>query len=311
MSESIVLGVDLGGTKIEAVVLRLRADGAFDELDRERTDTLAAEGYDRVLEQCSSLIARVESRHSKSALRVGVAMPGGVRRSDGTVKNSNATCLNGRPFRQDLCSRLQRSIAFDNDANCFALAETLLGAGRAHRDGLVFGVIMGTGVGGGLVAHGRIWSGVHGIAGEWGHHPVHEGPEAIECYCGHRGCLERYASGPALEAHYLRLAGLSKSPREVIAARATDPHAERAVQSMLWAFGRGLATLVDVLDPSCIVLGGGLSNSDCLCSEGVAIARSLVFNDEWLTPVVRHELGDSAGVFGAAMLAAQRQSAER
>lgn len=305
MSDSLVLGVDLGGTKIEAVVLRLRDDGGFDELDRERTDTRASEGYDAVLAQCHTLIERVEARHSKSPLRVGVAMPGGVRRSDGTIKNSNATCLNGRPFRQDLCRQLRRTISFDNDANCFALAETLLGAARPYRDGVVFGVIVGTGVGGGVVLHGRIWSGLHGIAGEWGHHPVHDGLDALECYCGHRGCLERYASGPALEAHYRRLTGDSKSSREIIACRDRDPRAEAATRSMLWAFGRALATLVDVLDPSCVVLGGGLSNSDCLYTEGVEVARSLVFNDEWLTPVVRHELGDAAGVFGAAMLAAQ------
>ncbi len=308
MTDSLVLGVDLGGTKIEAVVLRLRDDDrAFDELSRERCDTLAHEGYEAVLSQCSSLIERVESRTSATPLRVGVAMPGGVRRSDGAVKNSNATCLNGKPFRQQLSSRLSRPVAFDNDANCFALAETLLGAGRAHRDGVVFGVIMGTGVGGGLVLRGRLWPGLHGIAGEWGHHPVRTGPDALECYCGQRGCLERYASGPALEQHYERLARRHASAKEII-ARATareDPHASAALDALVWAFGRGLATLVDVLDPSCIVLGGGLSHCDALYTDGVAAARSMVFNDEWLTPVVRNELGDSAGVYGAAMLAAQ------
>lgn len=302
MSERVVLGVDLGGTKIEAVILRVRPDGAFDELDRERCDTLADHGYERVLDQCASLIERIEKRHTNSKLPVGVAMPGGVRRSDGTIKNANATCLNGRPFRQDLCRRLQREARFDNDANCFALAEALLGAARAHREGVVFGVIMGTGVGGGLIVHGRPWSGLHGIAGEWGHHPVHTDPAARECYCGQRGCLEAYASGPALERHYLALTGRRLAARAIIAARAVDPAAESCVQSLSSAFGRALATLVDIVDPSCIVLGGGLSSVECLYTEGVALARAQVFNDEWLTPVVRNELGDSAGVFGAAML---------
>lgn len=302
MSERLVLGVDLGGTKIEAVVLRARDDGAFDELDRARCDTLASEGYERVLDQCATLVERLENKHTNSSLPVGVAMPGGVRRSDGTIKNANAICLNGRPFRQDLCRRLRRDVRFDNDANCFALAEALLGAGRPYRDGVLFGVIVGTGVGGGLIVHGRPWSGLHGIAGEWGHHPVHTGPTARECYCGQRGCLEAYASGPALERHYFALRGERRGSREIIALRGHDAAAEECVQSLLHAFARAIATLVDIVDPSCIVLGGGLSNVDCLYDEGVALARSMVFNDEWLTPVVRNELGDAAGVFGAAML---------
>ncbi len=298
----LLIGVDLGGTKIEAVVLRVEDDDTFAELDRERCDTLAHEGYERVLSQCASLIERVERRHSQTPLRVGVAMPGGVRRSDGTIKNSNATCLNGKPFRQQLSSVLQREIAFDNDANCFALAETLLGAARPYRDGVVFGVIVGTGVGGGVVLHGRVWSGLHGIAGEWGHHPIDTGPDALVCYCGQRGCLERYASGPALERAYNFRTNTSKSSREIIASRTADPDAARCVRALTDAFGRALATLVDVLDPSCIVLGGGLSALDSLYTDAVSRARELVFNDEWLTPVVRNELGDSAGVFGAAML---------
>lgn len=302
--DEIVVGVDLGGTKIEAVVVHVRPDGDFDVLARDRTDTRASEGYDAVLESAATVIARVEASAGVRKRPIGVGMPGGVRRSDGAVKNSNATCLNGRPFREDLRAKLRRAIAFENDANCFALAEATLGAARAYRDGVVFGVIMGTGVGGGVVLHGRPWPGLHGIAGEWGHHPVRFGDDAEGCYCGQRGCLERYASGPALEARYAKLSGQRRSAAEIAGLHETDPHARAALSSVCEAFGRGLATLVDVLDPSCVVLGGGLSNVELLYTEGVAAARAQVFNDELLTPVVKNALGDSAGVLGAAMLVA-------
>lgn len=304
MSETIVTGVDLGGTKIEAVVVLVRSDSEFDVLAKDRVDTRAAEGYDAVLESAATVITHVEAMAGVGRRPVGVGMPGGVRRSDGAVKNSNATCLNGRPFREDLRARLTREISFENDANCFALAEATLGAARSYRDGIVFGVIMGTGVGGGLVVRGRPWSGLHGIAGEWGHHPVRFGDDAAGCYCGQRGCLERYASGPALESHYARLAGVRASAAEIAARFAHDVHAREALTSLCNAFGRGLATIVDVLDPSCVVLGGGLSNVELLYTEGVAAARAQVFNDELITPVVKNALGDSAGVLGAAMLAA-------
>jgi fructokinase len=218
------------------------------------------------------------------------------------VKNSNTLCLNGRPFRADLVRRLGRPVAFDNDANCFALAETLLGAAVPYREGVVFGVILGTGVGGGVVIHGRVWGGAQGIAGEWGHHPVRFGDGRV-CYCGQQGCLELYASGPAVEEDYARRAGARLPLAEIAARRAHDPHAQAAVEGLLEAFGRGLATVIDVLDPSAVVLGGGVSNLDVLYSEGVARVRRYVFNDELVTPVLRHALGDSAGVLGAAMLA--------
>ncbi len=303
MSESLLLGVDLGGTKIEAVVVRVTNDNDFTVIARERTDTRANEGYEAVLDSAASIITRVERSANVGDLAVGVGMPGGVRRSDGAVKNSNATCLNGRPFRAELQARLSRKIAFDNDANCFALAEATLGAARAYRDGVVFGVIVGTGVGGGVVFNGRLWPGLHGIAGEWGHHPVRFGDDAAPCYCGQRGCLERYASGPALEAHYASLSGERRSASEIAARRDSDPAARAALSTLCDAFGRGLATLIDVLDPSCVVLGGGLSNIDLLYTDGVAAARAQVFNDELLTPVLKNALGDSAGVLGAAMLA--------
>ncbi|HLV64509.1 MAG TPA: ROK family protein [Polyangiaceae bacterium] len=327
MPEVVSLGVDLGGTKIEAAVLRRWNEGAderFEVLVRRRVPTGAEGGYEAVLEATLALIRGVAADIGRrpEALPTGLGMPGSITRREGLVKNSNTVCLNGRPFRQDLGNALGGRVEFENDANCFALAEARLGAGRAYRDGIVFGVILGTGVGGGIVVNGRVWGGLQGIAGEWGHHAV--GPwrsadrasEAADgrelglglaergpCYCGKTGCLELYASGPAVERDYLRRTGRHARLPEIAARRANDPDAARALDEMLEALGRGLATLIDILDPTAIVLGGGVSNLDFLYTEGVERVRRLVFNDELLTPIVRHELGDSAGVLGAALLA--------
>jgi fructokinase len=302
-TERIAIGVDLGGTKIEAVVLRAHP---LEELARRRVATLRDEGYDAVLARTVDLVRAValDAGTDVERMPVGVGMPGGVRRRDGLVKNSNSVCLNGRPFRDDLARALGRGIAFDNDANCFALAETELGAARAHRDGVVFGVIMGTGVGGGVVVRGRVWSGAQGIAGEWGHHGVWSGvPDARACWCGQRGCLEAYASGPAVENDYARRSGSRLSLVEIAVRREADPHARIAIDTLLDSVARGLANVIDVLDPSAVVLGGGVSNLDLLYDEGAARVARLVFNDELTTPIVRHSLGDSAGVYGAALLA--------
>jgi fructokinase len=199
---------------------------------------------------------------------------------------------------------------FDNDANCFALAEAWLGAAAPFRDGVVFGVIMGTGVGGGLVLGGRPWSGAQGIAGEWGHHAVWGGAaDARACYCGQRGCLERYIAGPALEEAYQARSGARLSMPELAARRGDDVHAAAVIEALLETFGRALANVIDILDPAVVVLGGGLSNLDLLYDEGRARVEKCVFNDELRTPIVRHALGDSAGVLGAALLAFDAQPA--
>jgi fructokinase len=218
------------------------------------------------------------------------------------VKNCNAVCLNGRPFRADLAARLGRHVAFDNDANCFALAETVLGAASAHREGVVFGVILGTGVGGGVVVDGKVWQGAQGIAGEWGHHRLVSGPDARPCYCGERGCLERYLCGPVEEAYAAR-AGARLGLAEIARRRGEDANAAAAMAEMLDAFGRGLANVIDVLDPSAVVLGGGVSNLSLFYDEGRAAVEGYVFNDELVTPILKNALGDSAGVLGAALIA--------
>jgi len=322
MAELISLGVDFGGTKIEAAVIARQAggeDAAFRVLAKRRVPTDRDRGYEAVLESTLSLVRETakEAGLGLATLPVGVGMPGSVTRRDGLVKNSNTLCLNGRPFRQDIERALSTRVQFENDANCFALAEACLGAGRKYTDGVVFGVILGTGVGGGLILRGRPWAGIQGLGGEWGHHavgpwrrPDDEGPalsgagvsERPRCSCGKYGCLELYASGGGIEREYQRRSGEARRLPELLERRAIDEHARVIVDDFLEAFGRGLANVIDILDPSAVVLGGGVSNLDILYEEGRARVAKYVFNDELETPILRHELGDSAGVIGAALL---------
>jgi fructokinase len=327
MTEALSLGVDLGGTKTEAALIRRGGssnhEGEFEVLWRERIPTPGSQGYQAVLSSTVQLITRGarQAGRALSELPIGIGMPGAVTRREGLVKNSNTVCLNGLPFREDVSRELRAPVAFENDANCFALAEARLGAAKAQRDGIVFGVILGTGVGGGVVVSGKVWQGQQHLGGEWGHHAVgpwrrlERGTEAQQgrdlglalgergpCYCGKTGCLELYASGPAIEREYQRRSGVSRSLPEIAARRADDPDACAALDEMLEAFARGLANVIDILDPSAIVLGGGVSNLDLLYREGLERLSRYVFNDELLTPVLKHELGDSAGVVGAALL---------
>jgi fructokinase len=317
------VGVDLGGTKIEAVVVESRSGdgGASPPIRaRQRVATEREQGYDHIVATTVQLVADTVAAAGLAVLPpVGVGMPGGVtfRRQDGTrsevalVKNSNTTCLNGRPFRADFESAMRRrfgelpdgGVVFANDANCFALAEATFGAARGAR--IAFGVILGTGVGGGVVFRvggaPMAWDGAQGIAGEWGHvvlDPV-AGPP---CYCGRRGCVEQYLSGPAIERAHERRSG-SRLPVAEIAGRvAHDSDARATMDEVIDVFGRSIAMVVDVLDPDAIVLGGGVSNLDALYDRGRDAVARWVFNDELKTAIVRNELGDSAGVVGAALL---------
>jgi fructokinase len=307
----LALGVDLGGTKIEAVVLRM---DPFAEIARIRVPTIRDEGYEAVLARTADTIRAVARQAAAPLDRVsiGVGMPGSIRRIGGVVKNSNTTCLNGRPFREDLQAIVGQSIVFENDANCFALAEAVRGAGRPYVDGIVFGVILGTGVGGGMVVRGEVWEGGQRIAGEWGHHAVWAGrPDALLCYCGQRGCVEAYASGTAIEADYAHRSGGARSVQEIAARRDEDLHARHAIDSFLDTLGRGLANVIDILDPSAVVLGGGVSNLDFLPAEAIARVARTVFNDELTTPILKNELGDSAGVLGAALRGAARPDSRK
>jgi fructokinase len=316
------LGVDLGGTKTEAIVLRLEGDEPR-VLARRRTPTERDAGYEHVVSATARLVADVtRDAGLASPPPVGVGMPGGVtlRASDGSrsdvplVKNSNTTCLNGRPFRADLVRALAATFAaspafdasataFANDANCFALAEATYGATRGAR--VSFGAILGTGVGGGIALRfdgaARAWDGAQGIAGEWGH--VVLDPEAdLPCYCGRRGCIEQYLSGPAIERAYRRRTGRAASVVAISDAVGSDADAKAVVGEFVAAYGRAMAIVINVLDPDAIVLGGGVSNLDVLYREGPSAVARWVFNDEPKTPILQHALGDSAGVYGAALL---------
>jgi fructokinase len=311
------LGVDLGGTKMEAVIVRFH-DDTPQVLSRLRRPTERERGYDHIVQAVATLIADVTAQAGLTTPPpIGVGMPGSIARSRGTVKNSNTTCLNGRPFRADLIARVGLPIEFSNDANCFALAEARYGAGRGHS--VVFGVILGTGVGGGLAfgptfgsgdlasppaspsARSHVWDGPQGIAGEWGH--VSLSPDGPPCYCGRRGCIETYLCGPAIEALYVKRGGSSLPLAEIDRrAEAGDPIATRTLAEIWPLFGRALATVINILDPSVIVLGGGVSHLSGLYTHGIPEVARHVFSDELTTPIVRHQIGDSAGVLGAALL---------
>lgn len=290
------IGIDLGGTKIEGVVLD---DASGRVLARERVATESARGYDHIVTAVAALVGGLDAAHP-GCVSVGIGTPGAVSSRTGLMKNSNTSCLNGRDLPGDLGRRLGRPLRVENDANCFALAEARHGAGRDGR--LVFGVIMGTGVGGGLVIDGRLWSGPQHIAGEWGHHAID--PLGPPCYCGQRGCVETLISGPGVERRYRELGGDDVRMDAIVArARAGEALAGQVFSAFLDRFGRAVANLVNVLDPDVVVLGGGLSLVDELYDAGRAAVARYVFNDELRTPIRRHHLGDSAGVIGAALLA--------
>lgn len=307
------IGVDLGGTKIEAAVVEI-SGSTPNVLARKRVPTERERGYEHVLDVTRQLVLGIAEDAGVDVLKtpIGVGMPGsttflladGSRSSVPLIKNSNTTCLNGRPFRAELAEALGREIVCANDANCFALAEATWGAARGAR--VAFGVILGSGVGGGLVFDGRAWDGAQGIAGEWGHIPLVSGPDAVRCYCGKLGCIETLLGGPFIEAAYERRAGTRKKLAEIAksAQGQVDAIAHALLDERIALFGRALAIVINVVDPDVIVLGGGVSNLDVLYTRGRdAVARE-IFNDELRTRIVKHELGDSAGVLGACLLPA-------
>jgi predicted NBD/HSP70 family sugar kinase len=257
------------------------------------------------LHQVKRLVDQVALELGEQPIQVGFATPGVLDPRTQTMKNCNTVCMNGQAMATDLAAILGCEVSLANDANCFALAETHLGAVLDVHPGaeIVFGVIMGTGVGGGLVAHGKVVKGVHGIGGEWGHNILEEGGDP--CYCGKSGCVEHVISGPALELYYLRQSGQSMRMPQIMEAyfAGNDSVATTTVERLLENFGRAISTLINVLDPDVIVIGGGVGNIDLLYTEGYDRIKKYIFNSgEVNTPIVKPKLGDSAGVFGAAML---------
>ncbi len=297
-SSAMFIGIDLGGTKIEGVVL----DEAYRVCFRERLPTHRHQGYERIVDRVAEMFAACCRAAGKRPRVVGVGTPGAMSLADGTMKNCNTTCLNGRPLRRDLEQALGTKVILENDANLFAWAEALLGAARGYE--VVFGVILGTGVGGGIVWQGKIWPGAHRLAGEWGHHRIAE--QGPPCYCGGRGCVETLLSGPAVEAYAAKERGFPAPLAEVVrAARQGEVAARRVLDHFLERFGHALANVINILDPSCVVLGGGVSNIDELYTYGREAVSRYVFGREFCAPILRHQLGDSAGVIGAALLAAE------
>jgi fructokinase len=287
-------GIDLGGTKTEGVIL----DGDGLEIHRERVATDQAT-YDAVVAGVERLYRRMAERVDHALHTLGIGTPGAVSKRTGLLKNSNTVCLNGMPLGCDLRARLGREFAIENDANCFALAEALQGAGRGRR--VVFGVILGTGCGGGIVVDGQIYSGLQSIAGEWGHTVID--PAGPRCYCGHHGCVETYISGSGLEARYADAFRMRRVAADIVVAwQAGDNQCAQVMDEFFRHFGQALANLIAVLDPDIIVLGGGLSNIDELYTRGVLETAQRTFSDSLETPIVRHQLGDSAGVIGAALV---------
>ena len=293
------IGVDLGGTKIEAIALAAEAVVA------PRRRIASPRSYEGTLDAIARLVAELEAETGQDG-SVGVGIPGVVTRATGRVKNANSTWLNGRPLQADLEARLGRPVRMANDAKCFALSEAIDGAGQGVET--VFGVILGTGVGGGIAVGRRILDGPNQVAGEWGHNQLpwmtdEERREGPPCYCGKTGCVETWLSGPGFEREAARVSGQSRSAPEVVRAAASgDPGAIEALRRYEDRLARGLASVINLLDPGAIVLGGGMSNLPALVDSVPALLPRYVFSDSVLTPVVLNRHGDSSGVRGAAWL---------
>jgi predicted NBD/HSP70 family sugar kinase len=300
------IGIDLGGTKTEIIAL-----GSAGETLLRRREPTPADDYDATLALVARLVREAESG-LKVKTSVGIGTPGSLSPATGLVRNSNSICLNGRPLKTDLERALGREIRIANDADCFALSEARDGAGRGART--VFGVILGTGVGGGLVVDGRLLAGPNAVAGEWGHNPLpweEMGsdptwgltPFLPPCYCGKRGCIETFLSGPGLALDHERASGARLLPEEIVTrARSGERAAIETLHRYEERLARALASVINVVDPDVIVLGGGLSNVDSLYERVPPLLAQWVFSDVVRTRVIRNLHGDSSGVRGAAML---------
>ncbi|PYT07384.1 MAG: fructokinase [Acidobacteria bacterium] len=293
------IGIDVGGTKIEAIGLDERGEA----LARLRLPTPRGD-YAATLETIVGLVHDLEAAAGRRG-SVGIGMPGAISTATNLVKNANSIWLNGRPLAADLGELLGRPLRFANDANCFALSEAIDGA--AAGASVVFGVILGTGTGGGIVVDGRVLTGRNAIAGEWGHNPLpwpreNEAPGPV-CYCGRSGCIETFLSGPGLSADHERVTGQKRAPEEIVAAAAKgDERAEATLSRHEERLARSLASVINILDPDVIVLGGGLSNLTRLYANAPRLWGKFVFSDRVDTRLAPPNHGDSSGVRGAALL---------
>jgi fructokinase len=294
-------GIDLGGTKIEGVILQ--PEEISKPIVRTRVDTEAFKGYDHIISQIGKLVSMMKEQSGLKPVKIGFGTPGVLDPVLQTMKNCNSTALNGMPLKKHLEENLNVPVELANDANCFALAETRWGIVKEKCPDakLVFGIIMGTGVGGGIVINDHVWNGKHGIAGEWGHNFLDE--SGGQCYCGKIGCVETVISGPATERYYEKLTGEKIKLKEISKRNHEgDDAAKQTIERLCDFFGKAVSVLVDILDPDVLVIGGGVGNIDVLYTGGVEALKMYIFNNRVDVPILKPILGDSAGVFGAAAL---------
>jgi len=297
-------GIDLGGTKIEGAILQ--SANSAQTILRTRIDTEGHKGYEHIISQIHTLVQLMQEQSGLRAERIGFGTPGVLDPLLQTMKGCNSTALNGMPLKKDLEKKLQIPVVLANDANCFALAEAHWGIvkEKAPDSRIVFGIIMGTGVGGGIVINGHVWDGKHGIAGEWGHNFLDEsgGP----CYCGKTGCVETVLSGPGLQRYYENISGNKLSLKEIVAnyQKKNDEAATKTIDRLNHYFGKAVSVVVNLLDPDVIIVGGGVGNIDTIYTAGLESLKRHIFNNRVDIPILKPSLGDSAGVFGAAALVA-------
>ncbi|MGR6870801.1 ROK family protein [Pseudomonas sp. HK3] len=300
----VLLGIDLGGTKIEIIAL----DKAGQSLYCTRTSTPQhddpAQQYNLIIQQIIQLVFDCESAIGANTCPVGIGIPGSESLISGLIKNANTTCLIGKPFRQDLSDHLKRPVKLENDANCFALSEAIDGAGKSEPS--VFAVILGTGVGGGWVINKQLIVGPNRICGEWGHNPLpwadnNDEPKQI-CYCKKQGCIETYLSGPGMSKQTALQFNVNMSSQDIMTQRNSHPDAQESYQRYIRRLAKSLASVINIMDPEIIVLGGGLSNIASLYQDVPKIWGEYVFSDDVKTKLVKNQYGDSSGVRGAAWL---------
>jgi len=296
-------GIDFGGTKIEGIILKSQLDHS--ELLRIRVPTESQKGYQHIIRQFKVLIEKMEAIAGYRPQAMGIATPGTYIPQKKVMKNCNTVMVNGQDLKKDLEDLLHIEINLANDANCFALAETKLGIVKEEYPNaqVVFGIILGTGVGGGLVVQGKVIQGRHGIGGEWGHNYLYPG-EGKPCYCGKTGCNEQILSGPALEEYYHRKAGVRRPLKEIHERykQGNDQYAGMTIHRLTHGFAKALSVVINIVDPDVIVMGGGVSHVDSIYEDVLEPLKDMIFNHEFDTPIVKARLGDSAGVFGAALL---------
>lgn len=295
-------GIDLGGTKIEGVIL----DSAnnFEVVERLRVPTEQDLGYMHILNQIKLLVDLLQEKTGLAPTAIGMGTPGALDSKTGVLRNCNTQCLIGQSIKKDVEKLLGVPFVITNDANCFAMAETRLGVVKDLEEmpEVVFGVIMGTGVGGGVVLKGTIINGLHSIGGEWGHNILD--PNGAPCYCGKTGCVEKVIAGPALEKFYEDKAGFHKPLKDIYSSfkAGNDSAAKETISHLVENFGKAISVVINIVDPDVIVLGGGVNNIEEVALNAKEAAIPYVFNNEVRTQFLRPKLGDSAGVFGAALL---------